>query len=194
MELEDGSRISKNRSSLVAVEREEKGIPKSVLAWRQVAIAGAFVAGYNLHFGQCPIWVSEMKRAGAHWHKVFLSRFADRKDIGKDKLYEQYFSHLPKKDVIEFFDLIEFEYEIPAGQLRPEDKVSKLFEPVKPRNVWHWLVYQVREGDSKIEVINELVKREKRYGTYEKWKIETIDDLIQCWCGQLPRNGKEVDI
>ena len=129
-----------------------------------------------------------MKRGGAQWHTVFLSRFADRVDIGKDRLYDQYFSHLPMKDVLEFLDLIEFEYEIPAGLLRPEDKVRKLFEPVKPRNPLQWLVYEVREGDSQIEITNELVKREKRHGTYEKWKIETIDDLIHCWCGKQPRS------
>lgn len=58
-----------------------------------------------------------MKRAGTHWHKTLLNRFADREDIGKDNLYEQYFSDLPRADVFEFFDLIEFEYEIPAGLL-----------------------------------------------------------------------------
>lgn len=134
-----------------------------------------------------------MKRGGSYWHKSFLSRFADRDDISKDKLYGLHFSHLPKKDVFEFFDLIEFEYEIPAGLLRPEDNVSKLFDPIPRRNLWHWLSYDVREGDSQIEVTNQLVKREKRHGTYEKWKIETIDDLIHCWCGHKPRNGEDVE-
>lgn len=130
-----------------------------------------------------------MKRGGAHWHKTLLSRFADREDIGKEKLYEQYFSDLPKTDVFEVFDLIEFEYEIPAGLLRPEDNLSRLFEPVKTRNPFKWLEYQVREADSRIEIINELVKREKQHGTYgDQSKIETIDELIYAWCGQ--KHGK----
>ncbi len=139
------------------------------------------------------VWVSEVKRGGTHWHKSFLSRFADREDIGKDKLYKEYFSDLPKEEVTEFFDLIEFEYEIPAGLLRPDDEASKLFDPVPRKGVWHWFFYDTREGDSQIEITNQLVKREKLYGTYEKWKIDTVDDLIRCWCGQKPRNANEAD-
>lgn len=134
-----------------------------------------------------------MKQGGVHWHKAFLNRFADREDIGKDKLYEKYFSDLPRDDVFEFLDLIEFEYEIPAGLLRPDDKTNKLFDPVKTKNPWRWLEYQVREGDSQIEIINQLVEREKRHGTYEEQvNIETIDDLVRCWCGQKPRKSKPI--
>lgn len=118
-----------------------------------------------------------------------MSRFADREDIGRDGLYERYFMDLPKEAVFECFDLIEEEYELPSGLLRPEDKLMKLFAPVDTKNPLRWLVYQVREGDSQTEITSELAKRQQRYGTNEAWVqagVETVADLIRAWCGKRP--------
>jgi hypothetical protein len=131
-----------------------------------------------------------MNRGGANWHAALLKRFADRDDIGKERLYELYFKDLPKKEVFECLALIENEYQIRAGLLRPSDNLTKLFEPVATSNPLKWLIYQVREGDSKSEINYELFKRQQRYGTNEEWGrvgINTIDDLIHAWCGQRPK-------
>lgn len=128
-----------------------------------------------------------MSRADRHWRSAFLNRFADRDDIGKENLYKRYFeaAGLPQKEVFECLELIEFEYEISAGLLRPEDKITKLFDRVATKNPLRWLVYRTREDDSASEVNYELTKRMHKYRTLGSWpKIETIDDLVRAWCGQ----------
>jgi hypothetical protein len=130
-----------------------------------------------------------MNGTESYWRATFLGRFAGRPDIGKEELYEHYWKQagLPKRDVFECLDLIETEYELPGGLLRPEDKLEKLFEPVATKNPWHWLVYHTRAGDRYNEINHELGKRMRRHGTLGVWKhIDTIDDLMRAWCGQKP--------
>jgi hypothetical protein len=123
------------------------------------------------------------------------SRFSDRELLSRDHCYEVYFAPLglPKEEVLECLDLIEFEFEVPAGLLRPTDRLlSTLFAEVPPKNPWNlWkeLVYRMREGDSQSELNYELGKRLRRYGTLDLWKntkIETIEDLLRAWCGEPP--------
>lgn len=131
-----------------------------------------------------------MNGTNAHWRDALLSRFAKRQDIGKEVLYARYFEPegLPKDAVFELFDLIEFEYQIPAGLLRPEDKLTKLFEPVATKNPWRWLVYQVKAGDIENELSYQLARRMRQHGTYGLWPdVETVGELTRAWCGQKPR-------
>jgi hypothetical protein len=126
----------------------------------------------------------------SNWRNSIRRRFSDRIDIGKDALYTQYFmkDDLSRTEVLECLELIESEYELPAGLLRPEDSLLKIFEPVPAKNLWQWLVYQVREGDSQSELNYELEKRMLKHGTINDWhKFETVDDLVRAWCGKKPK-------
>lgn len=130
-----------------------------------------------------------MNMLDANWRAALLRRFADRNDIGKEEFYRRYYaaSGLSPNDVLECLNLVELEYDFPAGFLRPEDKLTRLFAPVKTNNPWRWLVYQVKEGDSQSEIEYELAKRQRRHGTLGTWaRLETVDDLIRAWCGQKP--------
>lgn len=99
-----------------------------------------------------------------------------------------------KDKVFECLKLIEDEYQVPAGLLRPDDKLEKLFDPVVAKNPWRWLVYRTREGDSETEINYELGKRIRRSGTVQSWShVEkfgdlTIRDFIRAWCG-LTQSG-----
>jgi hypothetical protein len=133
----------------------------------------------------------EMKRADAHWTSVMRSRFRDRELLSRDECYDLYFEPLglPREKVLECLDLIEFEFEVPVGLLRPTDRLSTLFAEVPTKNPWKLLVYRMREGDSQSELNNELSKRLRRYGTLDLWKnidIETIEPLLRAWCGERP--------
>jgi hypothetical protein len=124
-----------------------------------------------------------------NWRKMFLDRFAGREDLGKEDLYARFFAPegLPKSDVFECLELIEFEYEFSPGLLRPDDGLTKLFDRVVTRNPWRWMLYQVREGDSKSEINYQLANRMRRFGTLGSWsRIETVNDLLRAWCGQTP--------
>ena len=121
------------------------------------------------------------------WRKNMLSRFAGREDLGKDDLCERHFKELPREEVLECLELVESELKIPAGVLRPEDKLDTLFEPVSTNNPLHWLTYQVRAGDRQGEISYQLNKRLRKHGTADAWtQIETINDLVRAWCGQTP--------
>lgn len=136
-----------------------------------------------------------MSKLDAAWREDILQRFAGRENLSKDAFYARYFEKLgcPKTDVLECLNLIEFEYQIPAGVLRPEDKLEKLLEPVSTKSPWRWLVYRTHEGDSGTELYYELSKRLLRFGTVQAWShVEkfgdvTICELIEAWCGHEPR-------
>jgi hypothetical protein len=103
-------------------------------------------------------WSDQMNGTDAYWRAEMLRRFADREDIGKEELYKRYFADLPKEDVLKCLELIEFEYELPAGLLRPAGRLEKLFEPVASKNWWRSLVYQIRAGDRENELTLQLSK------------------------------------
>jgi hypothetical protein len=141
-----------------------------------------------------------MSKLDADWRDEILGRFAGREDLSKDELYDRYFEKLgcPKPNVFECLNLIELEYQIPAGVLRPEDKLEKLIEPVPTKNPWRWLVYRTHEGDSETEMNYELGKRMRSASTVQAWShIEnfgelTICELIEAWCGLEPTTRKAV--
>lgn len=130
-----------------------------------------------------------MTKLDRNWQAQMRSRFSDREDIGRDQVYELFFAPagLPRADVLDLLTFIEIEFDIPAGLLRPTDRLEKLTKPVKPDGVWQWQVYQVRSGDAQFAIDEALTKRLKRFGTAETWqKIETVADLVRAWCGKMP--------
>lgn len=133
----------------------------------------------------------EMNRADKFWTNVMRSRFVDRELLSRDECYNLYFGplNLPKEEVLECLDLIEFEFEVPVGLLRPNDRLSVLFTRVPTKNPWKWLVYRMREEDSQSELNYRLSKKLRQYTTFEVWKnihIETIEDLLRAWSGEHP--------
>lgn len=116
------------------------------------------------------------------------------RDSRLDRLFNQYFQPvgLPKDEVFDCLRLLEFEYGIPVGILRPEDKLSKLFEPVIAKTPWQWLVFRTREGDSETEINYQLGKRMRRARTLDSWsKVMrlgdmTVADLLRAWSGLSP--------
>lgn len=125
----------------------------------------------------------------SQWRRSLLSRFADREDLGKTKAYQEYWAAFPEQEVMELFELLEMEYQLPPGLLRPEDKLNKLLEPVTTVNPLKWLLYRARTEDRTAEINYRLSKRQERQGTHRAWQqagIATVDDLVRAWCGQLP--------
>ena len=133
------------------------------------------------------MWSYQVKNNS--WRNEILKRFADREDLGKLGLYDRYFrtKNLGQQPVLECLDLLEDELKIPPGILRPEDSLNLLFEPIKSRNPFRWMEYQVRASDRQGAISSELSDRLHEYGTFDDWKtIATVDDLIRAWCGEKP--------
>lgn len=122
------------------------------------------------------------------WKKQFLARFGSREDLGKQRVYQQYWSRLPEQSVMELFQLLEVEFSLPPGLLRPQDDLDLLFESVETKNPFKWLVYRTRAEDGKSEVNSQLFKRMERDGTVGAWdRIKSVDDLLNAWCGLKPQ-------
>lgn len=123
------------------------------------------------------------------WRSCIRSRFSNREKLEPQAAYEAFWSGFPKQAVMELFQLIETEYQLSPGLLRPDDDVNKFLEPIKPVNFLKWLFYQAHTEDSASELSYQLGKREQQHGTQDAWKrtnITTIDDLMRAWSGQLP--------
>lgn len=136
-----------------------------------------------------------VSKLDADWEQEIQQRFDGRENLSNDELYARHFEKpaLSRDEVFECLKLLEFEYKVPAGLLRPEDKLEKFFNPVAARNPWQWLVQRTREGDSETEINYELGKRMRRSGTVQSWShIEkfgdlTISDFIRAWWGLGPK-------
>jgi len=127
--------------------------------------------------------------ADAKWRRALRDRLHDRPDLGKEGLYETYWAKhaLMKNDVIEALNVIELEYDIAPGMLRPGDKLAVLFQPTPTRNPWQWLHHQVWAGDREAELTLQLRRRLEKHGVGKLWPhVETIDDFVRAWCGKGP--------
>jgi hypothetical protein len=125
------------------------------------------------------------------WIDAIRKRFADRQDIGRERVYERYFAEegFAKKEVFEFFDLVESEYGGIAGLLRPDDSLEKLFRKVPTKNPLHWGEYEIMAGDRELWFGDQLIKKMRKHGTYTAKQLpqmETIGDFVRAWCGRLP--------
>jgi len=130
-----------------------------------------------------------MKRGGQRWHQRLLQRPTDRIDLGKDRLYDEYFAKqlLPQEQVLNCLSLLESEYQISTGLLRPKDSLEILFNRVPAKNPLLWLVYRTREDDSRSEINYQLGKRIRKYRLdVQSSQIRTLEDLVKVWCGKSP--------
>lgn len=129
-----------------------------------------------------------MSKGKAYWQGVIRERFGEREDLRAEELYERYWAAagLPKAEVMECLNLIEVEYQLPAGILRAEDSLKLLFDPISTKNPLKWFLSQPAIEDRASEINYQLARRMEEYGTLGTWtNIETIDDLIRAWCGQI---------
>ena len=138
-----------------------------------------------------------MSKVDHDWERAMLERFKGRQNLRFEKLFNLYFGRagLPKQEVLKCLQLLESEYRIPIGVLRPEDKLDKLLKPITAKTPWQWLVFRTREGDSATEINYELGKRMRQAGTVHCWSHikkfgdMTILDLLRAWCGFTPDNS-----
>ena len=111
------------------------------------------------------------------------ARFADREDLGRAGAVTAYWSHLPRVPLDELFDLIEAEFSLPAGLLRPEDPVARLTAPLAIENPLTWLWAEAALEDAASELDYRFRKRVKAAGMAVPAVFpETIERLVDLWC------------
>ncbi|HUQ32751.1 MAG TPA: hypothetical protein VM095_11565 [Pyrinomonadaceae bacterium] len=129
----------------------------------------------------------------AYWQEVIRARFGEREDLGVEVLYARYWAAegLSKLEVLECLNLIETEYELPAGILRADDSLDLLFDSISTRNPFKWWSAQPPIEDRASEINYQLGMRLKDHGTLGTWtNIKTIDDLIHAWCGKTQSEAR----
>jgi hypothetical protein len=119
------------------------------------------------------------------WERAIRARFGDREDLGTAGVHTRFWPHLPRDQFDQLAQLLDAEYRIPVGLLRPEDALSKFSDPVPTRNPWRWLSYRTAEGDRWSEINYQLVHRLDRRGApLPKPPAMTVDALVRVWCGE----------
>jgi len=117
------------------------------------------------------------------------NRFRGRENLERKHLFDSHFSSLGvgAADLNELLDILEIEFRVPAGMLRPEDSLDLLFEVVPAQNILRSIEYRTRAGDGKSELNHLLYKRLEQRGLLTQWvAIETIGDLALAWSGLPP--------
>jgi hypothetical protein len=118
-----------------------------------------------------------------------LERLAGRTALPKSEMFHTYWADagVPEQEVVAALDLIELEFEIDAGLLRPSDPLDLLFSPPATRHPLRWMEIQTACGDRQREFSWQLCKRLRRHGTVAYWpRVMTVDEFIRAWGGLLP--------
>jgi hypothetical protein len=111
-------------------------------------------------------------------------RFPPRDKLTKSDLAKRFFSGYQEAETIELFDLIEREFHIDIGFLRPEDSLDTLFAPVSSWNPFSWAMFRALESDGVNEISTEVAKKRKRRGlpVVPANEVRTVGDLVHAWC------------
>ena len=119
------------------------------------------------------------------WSETLRGRFPRDEVLDRESAFQRYWNEFPKRDVFEFFDLVEVEYGIPAGLLRPEDPLALLLTPISTKNPLKWLFFQASTEDAASELNYRLGKRLARAGVQPVEKpLVTIGEYVRFWCSE----------
>jgi hypothetical protein len=126
------------------------------------------------------------------WERAIRERFGERDDLGIGGVWARFWSHLPAEEFEELARLLQDEYGLQIGLLRPDDALSKLWTPVPTQNPLRWLQYRTAEGDRWSELNHALVRRcDRRRLPLPRPPAMTVDELVRAWCGETTTRRAE---
>src|SRR5512140_3757476 len=114
---------------------------------------------------------------------VLLERFKGREALDRDTATQQYWSEYPSEPLTELFDLFEQEYTLPAGILRPDDRIDVLTHPLPGRHPALWLFREAGLEDAASRLSSQLSRRAH---LDDLSGIQTVGALAAAWCGMRP--------
>ena len=120
---------------------------------------------------------------GKYWREWLKERFGDRSKLTREEAKHALWSDLPQTQLEEFFELIEMEYGLDAGLLRPEDKLDRLTASIKTKNPLRWYAVEPRIEDAASELNYQIVKRAQEAGLSECLPVFTVGEYVRVWCG-----------
>jgi hypothetical protein len=126
----------------------------------------------------------------AEWTAGVRARFVDREVLDREAAYRECWDAFPRAAVDELFDLVQVEYGLEPGLLRPADPLRLLLEPVPTKNPLKWLVFQAKTEDRQSELDHRLTRRLQRAGRkVVPGEIVTLDDYLRAWCSVPADDG-----
>jgi hypothetical protein len=112
------------------------------------------------------------------WTARLRARFEGREALPADEAWALYWKAFPRGAVLEVLELIQEEYGLAPGLLRPDDRLSLLFTPVQTRNPLEWLFFQGMTEDRQ----SEMEYRLKRRGVDGRGAdVSTLGDYVELW-------------
>src|SRR5467141_1594168 len=111
---------------------------------------------------------------GKYWQDWIQERFGDRSPLPRAEAVQAFWSDLPQTELAEFFELIETEYCLNVGLLRPADKLDRFTAPIKTRNPLRWFLVEPRIEDAASELNYQIVKRADRAGLENHLPVVTV--------------------
>lgn len=112
-------------------------------------------------------------------------RLPERDHKSPSELHAQFWPTLPEDEVRALFDFLETDLGIPAGILRPEDDLDRLFTPISMRRPLRWLRVRPALEHATSRLYSELANRvSARVSTIPvDFRVHTLNDLVYAWCG-----------
>ncbi len=117
----------------------------------------------------------------SRWTELIAERFSDRGIVDRDNVYTQLWERhgVGAVAVGEVLKLIEQEYGVPPGLLRPDDDVGLLTDPIRSPTIWERLSYRLKSEDRLSELNYQLGKRSS--AGRSSTSIETLLDYVRTW-------------
>jgi hypothetical protein len=123
---------------------------------------------------------------GKYWREWIQERFGDRPALPRDEAVQAFWSDLSQTKLAEFFELIEDEYHLDVGLLRPDDKLDRLTASIKTKNPLRWFSVEMRIEDAASELNYQIVKRAENAGLADHLPVCTVGQYARVWCGLKP--------
>jgi hypothetical protein len=123
---------------------------------------------------------------GRYWREWLQERFGDRPALPRDEAVGMFWSDLPPKDVADFFEMIETEYQLDVGLLRPDDNLERFVTPIKTKNPLRWFAVEPGLEDRASELNYQIVKRADQAGLANYLPVHTVREYVRIWCGLAP--------
>ena len=121
-----------------------------------------------------------------YWREWLQERFRDRPALTRDESVRMFWSDLPPKDVSDFFEMIETEYQLDVGLLRPDDNLERFTTPIKTKNPLRWFSVEPRLEDRASELNYQIVKPADQAGLAHYLPVHTVREYVRIWCGFAP--------
>jgi hypothetical protein len=115
---------------------------------------------------------------------VLLGRLSGRTELSREAALAKLGEGLPGHEVGELARLLEEEFGIPLGLLRPQDSLVALWAPVCIRQPLKWLWAQSALEDAVSEVNHQLQVRRQAKGQSSGPRLSSVRELFIAWCEQ----------